>query len=199
MFYEVTEPGLTNDHLVYHGDSFKSTYELWKNKREGFLSTFPFGAFAFARMDDRLANEPLWVNAPRTDGRDPMGLTRSQPNVEFFHTECYGGPLQYSDLPVNNDHAFAMLPELFSPRSRGTVSIKTGDPLELPIVDHNYLSDPLDLLVLTEACRFANEIATRGKGTRNIVKGSWPSNLTHHQHTKREEWIPYVKEHATTW
>ncbi|KAI9660406.1 MAG: hypothetical protein M1821_009756 [Bathelium mastoideum] len=198
MFYEITEPGLTNDHLVYHGDSFKSTYELWKNKHEGFLSTFPFGAFAFARMDDRLANEPLWANASREEGRDPMGLTRAQPNVEFFHTECYGGPKQYADFPVNNNYTFAMLPELFSPRSRGTVSIKSSDPLELPTIDHNYLADPLDLLVLTEACRFANEIATKGKGTRDVVKGSWPANLTHHKHTKREDWVPYVKEHATT-
>ena len=199
MFYEVTDPGLTNDHLVYHGDNFQSTYTLWKEKKSGFLSTFPFGAFAFARLDDRLAKEPLWVAAPRKEGRDPMGLTVHQPNVEFFHTECYGGPKQYADFPVDDKHTFAMCPELFSPKSRGTVSIRSSDPLQLPVIDHNYLSDPLDLLVMTEACRLGNEIVMQGKGTRNIVRGSWPANLSHHKHTTREDWIEYVKEHATTW
>lgn len=30
-----------------------------------------------------------------------------------------------------------------------------------------------------------------------LTGAMWP-DLTHHAHTKREEWIPYVKEHATT-
>ncbi|PWY80106.1 GMC oxidoreductase [Aspergillus eucalypticola CBS 122712] len=198
MFYETEKPGLTTDHHVYHGDSFDKTYALWKEKKEGFLSTFPFGSFAFARLDERLKNEPLWKNAPRQPGRDPMGLTPNQPNVELFTTECYGGPKQYDQFPIDHKYAFSIIAELFSPRSRGSVTLKSKDPLEKPVVDCNYLADPLDLLVLTEACRFANEIITKGAGTKDIVKGSWPPNLTHHTYTKREEWIPYVKEHATT-
>jgi choline dehydrogenase-like flavoprotein len=54
------------------------------------------------------------------------------------------------------------------------------------------------MLVLTEACRFGNEIVMNGAGTKDIVKGSWPPNLKHHTYKTREEWIPYVKEHATT-
>ncbi|RAL10303.1 GMC family oxidoreductase [Aspergillus homomorphus CBS 101889] len=198
MFYETEKPGLTNDYLVHHDDSFKKSYALWKEKREGFLSTFPFGCFAFARLDDRLKDEPLWKDAPREPGRDPMGLTPKQPNIEFFTTECYGGPKQYDQYPIDHKHAFSIIAELFSPRSRGSVTLSSKDPLENPIVDCNYLSDPLDLLVITEACRFANEIITKGAGTKDIVKGSWPPNLTHHTYTTREEWIPYVQEHGTT-
>ncbi|PYI30291.1 alcohol oxidase [Aspergillus indologenus CBS 114.80] len=198
IFYETEKPGLTNDYLVHHGDSFEKSYALWKEKKEGFLSTFPFGCFAFARLDDRLKDEPLWRDAPREPGRDPMGLTPKQPNIEFFTTECYGGPKQYDQFPIDHKHAFSIIAELFSPRSRGSVTLSSKHPLENPIVDCNYLSDPLDLLVLTEACRFANEIITKGAGTKDIIKGSWPPNLTHHTYTKREEWIPYVKEHGTT-
>ncbi|PYH83980.1 alcohol oxidase [Aspergillus uvarum CBS 121591] len=198
IFYETEKPGLTNDYLVHHRDSFEKSYALWKEKKEGFLSTFPFGCFAFARLEDRLKDEPLWRDAPREPGRDPMGLTPKQPNIEFFTTECYGGPKQYDQFPIDHKHAFSIIAELFSPRSRGSVTLSSKDPLENPVVDCNYLSDPLDLLVLTEACRFANEIITKGAGTKDIVKGSWPPNLTHHTYTKREEWIPYVKEHGTT-
>lgn len=95
-------------------------------------------------------------------------------------------------------HAFSLIAELFSPKSRGSVKLKSKDPKDNPIVDHNYLSEELDVLVLSEACRFANEIITMGQGTKDIVEGAWPATLTHHKHTKREEWVPYLKENATT-
>lgn len=78
------------------------------------------------------------------------------------------------------------------------MTLKSAEALENPIVDCNYLADPLDLLVLSEACRFGNEVVMKGAGTKDIVKGSWPPNLNHHSYTTREEWVPYVKEHATT-
>ncbi|KAK4986798.1 hypothetical protein LTR50_005093 [Elasticomyces elasticus] len=199
VFYEVTKPGLTNDHLVYHADSLAATYAQWQKEKTGFLSTFPFGAFAFARLDDRLKDEPLWQEARESakPGRDAMNLTKKQPNIEYFTTECYGGPKQYDDFPVNS-HAFSMITELFSPRSKGTVTLSSADPLDNPIVDHDYLSDPLDVLVLSEGVRFGNEIVMKGKGTADVVKGAWPAKLTHNAYTSREEWVPYVKQHATT-
>ncbi|KAK9419017.1 putative GMC oxidoreductase [Seiridium unicorne] len=198
MFYETEQKGLTNDHLAYHDNGIATSYKLWKDNKTGFLSTFPFGAFAFARLDDRLADSELWTSAPRKPGRDPMGLTPRQPNVEFWNTECYGGPKQFDQFPIDHKYAFSMIAELFAPRSRGTVKLKSTNPLDGPEVDCGFLTDPLDVEVLAEACRFGNEIITKGKGTKDIVKGSWPPNLTHHKYTTREEWIPYVRENATT-
>jgi choline dehydrogenase-like flavoprotein len=127
-----------------------------------------------------------------------MGLLPNQPNIELWNTELYGGPKQYADFPVNGQHAFAMGALLFNQHSRGSVKLKSADALDNPIVDHNYLNDPLDMLVLTEACRFANEIVMKGKGTKDIIKGSWPEDLTHHTYTAREDWEPHVRQHATT-
>jgi choline dehydrogenase-like flavoprotein len=197
-FYETEKEGLTNDHLVYHSDGLMNSFKLYQEKKTGVLSTFPFGAFAFARLDCRLQDEPLWKNAQREQGRDPMGLSPSQPNVEYFTTELYGGPKQYDQFPIDKKHAFSMITELFSPRSKGTVTLASTNPLENPIVDHNYLSDPLDILVLSEGCRLGNEVVMKGTGTKNIVKGSWPSNLTHHAYTDRKSWEPFVRQHATT-
>jgi hypothetical protein len=75
-----------------------SAYLLYKEKKEGILSTFPFGAFAFARLDERLKDEPLWKEAKREAGRDPMGLTSKQPNIEFFTTEASAGMLRHQDV-----------------------------------------------------------------------------------------------------
>ena len=198
IFYEVSEPNLTNDHLAYHDDAMTSTYALYKEKKTGILSTFPFGIFGYARLDERLQDSPLWTEAPREPGRDPMGLTPSQPNIEFWNTELYGGPKQYADFPIDHKQAFAMCALLFNQHSRGSVTLKSADPFENPIVDHAYLEDPLDRRVMTEACRFANEIVTKGKGTRSLIKGSWPDALAHHGFETREEWEPHVREHATT-
>ncbi|KAK7571293.1 hypothetical protein V3481_018510 [Fusarium oxysporum f. sp. vasinfectum] len=198
MFYETEKPGLTNDHLVYHGDALAKSYTLWKEQKAGFLSTFPFGILAFARLDQRLADSDVWNEAPRKVGRDPMGLAPSQPNIELFNTECYGGPKDFDKFPIDGKHAFGIIAELFSPKSRGTVTLRNADTTAIPVVDCNYLSDPLDVEVLAEAYRFANEIITEGAGTKDVIKGSWPSDLTHQTYKAREDWIPYVKENATT-
>lgn len=199
FFYEATKRGITIDELLYKPGSYEEAYRQWKEEKRGPLSTFPFGAFAYARLDERLSTEPLWKDAPREEGRDPMGLTKNQPNVELWNSELYGGPKQYTDFPDGeNTHAFAMCAMLFAAKSRGSVTLKSADAKDNPVVDNNYLADPLDLLVLSEACKLGNEIVTKGKGTVGIVKGSWPPNLTHHKYTSREDWIPYVKDNATT-
>lgn len=82
-FYEVNKPGITNDHKVWHSGGREKSVAQWKQDHTGFMSQFPFGSFAYARMDERLADSPLWQNAERKDGRDPMGLKQNQPHVEF--------------------------------------------------------------------------------------------------------------------
>lgn len=194
----MNKPNLTNDHLAYHDNAIASTYQLYQEKKTGILSTFPFGIFGYGRMDERLKDNELWKNAPRKSGRDPMGLLPNQPNVEFWNTELYGGPKQYADFPVDHKSAFSLCTLLFNQHSRGSVTLKSADPLVNPVVDHAYLKDPLDVLVMTEACNWANEIVMKGKGTKDIIKGSWPADLTHHENTKREDWEPYVKQMAET-
>jgi len=112
--------------------------------------------------------------------------------------ECYGGPKQFADFPADGQHAFSMVCELFGQRSRGTVALASADPAAVPVVDCAYLTDPLDVEVLAEACRFSNEIVMDGAGTRDIVTGAWPRGHKHHQFKTRDDWVPYVRENATT-
>ncbi|KAL4724088.1 hypothetical protein ACLX1H_008697 [Fusarium chlamydosporum] len=198
MFYETEKEGLTTDSLLYHGDALTKALTQWKEEKKGPMTVFPFGIFAYARIDERLKDSEIWNSAPRKEGRDPMGLTPKQPQIEFFTTECYGGPKQFDQFPINGKHAFSMIAELFAPKSRGTVTLRNTDATAIPVVDCNYLSDPLDLEVLAEACAYGNEIITEGAGTKDIVKGSWPSDLVHHKYKTREDWKEYVKDNATT-
>lgn len=101
MLHECLDSLSLDDARVNHDpDAVANGMEQWRKDKTGWLSTFPFGSFAFARLNDRLdAENKEWQAFPREPGRDPMGLTEKQPNLEFFHTVCYGGPPEYTDKP----------------------------------------------------------------------------------------------------
>jgi choline dehydrogenase-like flavoprotein len=197
-FYEVSKPGLTNDHLIWHTGAREKTAKQYKESRTGFLSQFPFGVFAFARLDDRLKDEHLWQKASRSEGRDAMNTLPSQPHVEFWNTECYSPKYMFKDFPPDNKFAFAMATTFFSARSRGEVTLGSTDPSQNPKVQHNFLADPLDMLVFSEGCRLANEIALEGAGTKDIIAGSWPAAHGHDKFTEREQWQKAIRQRADT-
>jgi choline dehydrogenase-like flavoprotein len=97
VYYELNQPGLTDDPRVNHDpNAYETGAREWKEKKTGWLAQFPFGSFAFARLSDRLDRDnEEWRNMSRKPGRDPLDLTDTQPNLEFFHTVCYGGPPEY--------------------------------------------------------------------------------------------------------
>jgi choline dehydrogenase-like flavoprotein len=164
----------------------------------GFFSQFPFGVFAYGRLDERLKDNELWQQRNPASSRDAMGTLPSQPHVEFWNTECYSPKYMFKDFPPDGRYAFAMATTFFSAKSRGEVALRSLDPAANPKVQHNYLSDPLDMLVFSEACRLANEIAVDGAGTKDIVVGSWPAAHGHDKYTTREEWEMAIRERADT-
>ncbi|KAJ4364663.1 hypothetical protein N0V83_009260 [Neocucurbitaria cava] len=200
LFYEVKQ-GYTSDHL-FHGSNFDKAREEWRRSRTGTLSRSHFGAFAFTRLDERLRKHSLWNDELRksqaTTGRDPMGLLPNQPHVEYFTTERYAAPKHYANPPPEGKSAFANIIELFSPRSRGYVKLKTNDPKETPIIQHNWLSDPLDVLVYAEACKLGAEVALEGSGSKDLILGAWPPEDKHTEFRTLKEWEKYVRENATT-
>lgn len=197
-FYEVSEPNLTNDHLIWHTGAKEKTGLQYKTSRTGFLSQFPFGVFAYARLDDRLKGHKLWEESRGASDRDAMGTLSNQPHIEIWNTECYSPKYMFKDFPPDGKYAFAMATTFFSARSRGEVTLASLDPTQNPSVQHNFLNDPLDMLVFSEGCRLANEIALEGSGTKDIVSGSWPTAQGHDKYATREDWEKAIRERADT-
>ncbi|PFH59768.1 hypothetical protein XA68_11899 [Ophiocordyceps unilateralis] len=198
LMYETEQPGLTSDQQVYHAGAYEKTMQLWRDEKTGVLSTMGWGVIAYTRLDSRLSDSEVWNSASREPGRDPMGLTPAQPNAEFMTTERFLGAPPINVQILDGHHVFGTLPELFAARSRGTVSLRSADPKALPVVDCGFLTDQLDIEVFAETCRLANEIIISGAGTKDIIKGSWPPEASHHKLSTREDWITYIKDHATT-
>jgi choline dehydrogenase-like flavoprotein len=203
--YEVTQPNLTNDIHVHHKDGFGNSLATYQASRSGFFATFPFGVFALARLDDALASSPLWRDrsaATAGSNRDAANLTSQQAHVEYMHTELYSGHIHGRDVPLDGKHGFEMMTLLFSQQSRGTVTLRSADPHDKPVIDPRYLSDPLDLLMLTEGVRFAHSVVTSGSGTRDVVApGVWmagPEYAALGPVTTAQDWEEYVRRYSAT-
>ena len=66
------------------------------------------------------------------------------------------------DEPIRHDvdprPSLTVLSTLIYPKSRGTLRLASGDPLDAPLIDFRYLSDPADLEVLAEGSEMVREI-----------------------------------------
>lgn len=63
---------------------------------------------------------------------------------------------------------------LLRPLSRGSLTLKSANALEFPLINMNYLDHPLDAVALREGVRFVDEIVLRGDGIKDIIIGEYP-------------------------
>jgi choline dehydrogenase-like flavoprotein len=151
-----------------------------------------------ARLDEHLKDDILWQDSRQSDDRDALGTLPSQPHIEYWNTKCYSPKYMFKDFPPEGKYAFVLATTFFSARSRGEVTLSSVDPTANSRVQNNYLTDPLDMLEFSEACRLANEIVVDGAGARDVVVGSWPSARGHSKYTSREEGQGAIRERADT-
>ena len=200
--YEINQPGLTSDHLIWHQGGGEKSGAEWGATQTGFFANFPFGTAAWARLDDRLEDSELWRTAPRKEGRDPMGLDPAlQPHVELLSTECFlmaAETVAALQPPPDGVFAISIMVVLFGAQSRGYVALRSIDPTDDPIIQNNFFDSDLDTLVMAEGCRLANEMATKGEGLKDVVKGPWPRDRGHMKLTERQQWEEYAKKSAHT-
>lgn len=60
------------------------------------------------------------------------------------------------------------------PRSRGSVTLRSADPRDLPIVDPNFLADPYDLRVSVEGVRQSREIMAQSAFAKYLRQEHFP-------------------------
>lgn len=100
---------------------------------------------------------------------DPSG---EHPDIQMFFAgylaQCAdtGEVHAFSDPknPKDPKH-FLISPVVLHPKSRGTISLKSSDPLQPPLIKANYLTEPEDMASLIEGVRLAQRLASA-----NILK-----------------------------
>jgi choline dehydrogenase len=109
--------------------------------------------------------QELWLN----EGRGPLasnvgevgGFERSRDGLPAPDLQWHGAPALYADegLAPAVQPGMALGACLLTPNARGQVQIISADPTVKPLIQHNYLTDPGDLAVMTEGLRRTLEIA----------------------------------------
>lgn len=61
--------------------------------------------------------------------------------------------------PINNQDVFGIFPMMLRPKSRGFIKLRSKNPLDYPLMYHNYLTHPDDVGVLREGVKAAVAVA----------------------------------------
>ncbi|MDP9166723.1 MAG: GMC family oxidoreductase N-terminal domain-containing protein [Actinomycetota bacterium] len=106
---------------------------------------------------------------------EAYGFVRSREDLELPDLELIFAPAPFFDEgigPGHSGHAVVMGPILVKPRSRGTITLRSADPLTKPVIDPRYLSDPdgADRAALMAGLRITARIADSST-MRGLLRG----------------------------
>jgi choline dehydrogenase len=85
---------------------------------------------------------------------------------------------------------FSMLVRLLRPESRGTVLVKSADPLEPPAIRPNYLSTAGDCEILVAGMKITRRLVEQDPLRRYAARVHEPANLP----ARDDEWLQYLRE-----
>jgi len=84
---------------------------------------------------------------------------------------------------------FTLLVRLLKPESRGTVLLKSADPLEAPAIRPNYLATARDCAVLVAGMKIARRLVDAEPMRRHVARAHEPARPFAHD----EEWLQYLR------
>ncbi len=95
---------------------------------------------------------------------EAYGFVKSRPDLALPDLELIFAPAPYFDEGIGDPyigHAVVMGPILLKPQSRGTITLRTADPNDKPLIDPRYLTDPAgaDREALMAGLRMTADIA----------------------------------------
>ncbi len=92
---------------------------------------------------------------------EAFAFVRSRPGLPAPDLQYHFAPAYFNDNGFDeyDQHAFTFGPVLVSPRSRGTVRLRSADPADKPRILTNSLADPEDVAALVAGVKLAREIA----------------------------------------
>ncbi|MGZ6644519.1 MAG: GMC family oxidoreductase [Solirubrobacteraceae bacterium] len=92
---------------------------------------------------------------------EAFAFVRSRPGLPAADLQYHFAPAYFNDNGFDeyDQHAFTFGPVLVSPKSRGTVRLRSADPTAKPLIRTNSLAEPEDVAALVAGVKLAREIA----------------------------------------
>jgi len=88
-------------------------------------------------------------------------FSRTRDGIEVPDLQLLFGPAYYVNhgLTPRKEHCFGFGPTLVAPESRGSISLKSANPLDPPAIRANYLSTDADMRVIVEGVKLSRRLA----------------------------------------
>ncbi|KAJ3757799.1 alcohol oxidase [Lentinula raphanica] len=151
--------------------------EEWERRRMGPLVDPPLSFIGWLRLPE---NSSIFQEVP-----DPA----AGPNTSHYELIITNGALSHPAPATGNFLTFSTA--VSAPTSRGTISLKSGDPLEYPLINFNLFSSTFDRFVVREAYRMTKKFLAAKSWVGYILAP--PTNAT-----TDEELDEYINENAAT-
>ena len=89
------------------------------------------------------------------------GFVRTRPDLPAPDIQFHAAPVMLLDhgLTPPPEHGFSIAPTLLAPSSRGSVTIRSSDPIDPPLMAANYFSTEEDIETMLSGIRLGLEIA----------------------------------------
>lgn len=181
--YQVFSSNITGE------SNFTQTIEAFLKGQGPLTSGFPHDAISFVKTDvEKVSNYP---------------------DVEFMYSvmneavKSFNGLSDetFQSLLRNVVNPFAILLTLLHPKSVGTVTLKSANPFDYPLINLNFLSDKnnQDIETLYQASQIAlNLIKTESLRSLNITYGADPlPACQHYEPFSRDYWYCYFRTVTT--
>jgi choline dehydrogenase len=127
----------------------------------GYLCTQPV-SMATAESIPNLIRYFMLKRGPLVSNVAEAGIfLRTHEGLQVPDLQLLFGPAYYVNhgLIPRKDHCFGFGPTLITPESRGSISLKSSDPLDPPAIRVNYLSTYADMRVIIEGVKLSRRLA----------------------------------------
>jgi choline dehydrogenase len=127
----------------------------------GYLCEKPV-SMASAESLPNLLRYVLFKRGPLVSNVAEAGIfQRTRPGLEVPDLQVLFGPAYYVNhgLTPRKEHCFGFGPTLITPESRGSVGLRSTNPLDPPAIRANYLSTDADLRVIVEGVLLSRSLA----------------------------------------
>jgi len=98
---------------------------------------------------------PLTSNVGEAGGFVKTSTSCPTPDVQYHFAPGYFIEHGFQQI---KEHAYSLIPTLIRPNSRGRITLRSGNPLDAPLIHANYFADPRDMQAVVEGLRIARAI-----------------------------------------
>ncbi len=124
----------------------------------------PSGSLADGEKPKALFEWLLRRTGPLTSSvAEALAFVRSKPGLPAADLQYHFGPTYFVEngFKTFDGHAFTLGPVLITPRSRGSITLRSDDPRQKPRIVTNSLAEPEDVAALVAGVRIAREIVAQ--------------------------------------